>query len=289
MPLDYERLKNWREPPLRHAWEAKDSIVYALGLGLGADLQDPVQLQFVYEQRLRALPTMATVLAPRFGWLYRTQAGIAPALCVHGDQSLRLHRPLPATGEVIGDLAITHIEDKGSGKGAIVHFDRTLRDAVDGSLVATLGATMFCRGHGGFGGRAQAPHPAPAPLPSRAPDASWEWATFAQQALLYRQSGDRNPIHSDPAAAAAAGFARPILHGLCSFGIASCILLKERMAWDPGALESIRARFVSPLYPGETLVLQCWDEPGGLRFRCLCKERAVVVLDLGLANGAATA
>jgi acyl dehydratase len=293
MRLDYERLKGWREPPLRHAWGESDSILYALGLGvgagLGADPDDGGPLRFVYEQApqgLQALPTMAAVLAPDFGWLYRTKAGIDPVLCVHGEQSLRLHRPLPATGEVVGDLRITHIVDKGPGKGAIVHFERTLRDAGDGTLLATLGATMFCRGHGGFGGPAQGP-PAPPAVPARAPDAVWEWPTFLQQALLYRQSGDRNPIHSDPATASAAGFARPILHGLCTFGIASCLLLKERLQWSAGALQSLRARFVSPLYPGETVAMEFWDEPRGLRFRCRSKERGVVVLDHGIANEAA--
>lgn len=286
MPLDYQRLKGWREPPLRHAWGANDSMLYALGLGLGADPNDTAQLRFVYEEGLQALPTLATVLAPRFGWLYRTGAGIDPVQCVHGQQSLRMHRPLLAAGEVVGDLEVTHIVDKGPGKGAIVYFERRLRDAADGTLLATLGASMFCRGHGGFAGPSEGPAAPPA-IPARAPDAVWEWPTFPQQALLYRQSGDRNPIHSDPATAAAAGFPRPILHGLCTFGIASCILLKERLGWAPEALRSVRARFVSPLFPGETLVLESWDEPDGLRFRCRGKERGVVALDHGIANEAA--
>lgn len=283
MPLDFARLQGWREPPLRHAWSESDSMLYALGLGVGADPGDPAQLRFVYEEGLEALPTLATVLAPRFGWLYKTEAGIDPVQCVHGEQSLRLHRPLPPSGEVLGDLQVTHIVDKGRGKGAIVNFERRLRDARDGTLLATLGATMFCRGHGGFGGPAEGP-PAPPAVPARAPDAVWEWPTFPQQALLYRQSGDRNPIHSDPATAAAAGFPRPILHGLCTFGIASCILLKERFGWAPQALHSLRARFVSPMFSGETVVLECWDEPQALRFRCRSKERGVVALDQGIAN-----
>jgi acyl dehydratase len=285
MALDAGRLAAWREPPLRHAWSARDAILYALGLGVGADAQDHAQLRFVSEEGLKALPTLATVLAPNFGWLYRTNAGIDPLQCVHGGQSLRIHRPLPAAGEVIGELEVTRLVDKGAGKGAVVHFERRLHDAADGTLLATLGASMFCRGHGGFGGSAQGPAAPPA-VPARAPDAVWEWPTFAQQALLYRLSGDRNPIHWDPATAARAGFARPILHGLCTFGIAGCILMKERLGWAPEALQSLHARFVAPLFPGETVVLECWDEPGGLRFLCRGKERGVVALDQGVAHAA---
>ncbi len=283
MQLDYARLKDWREPALRHAWDEKDTILYALGLGLGADPCDRAALRFVYGRGLLAMPTMATVLAPNFGWLYRTQAGIDPLLCVHGEQSLRLHRPLPPAAQAVGELAITHIVDKGPGRGAIVHFERTLRDARDGALLATLGASMFCRGHGGFGGPAEGP-PDPRPMPARPPDACFDWPTFPQQALLFRLNGDLNPIHSDPQRAAAAGFARPILHGLCTFGMAACIVLRERLAWDPAALQAIRARFVSPLYPGETLQLECWDEPEGLRFRGRSGERGVLVLDHGRIN-----
>lgn len=283
MPLDSARLDGWREPPRRHRWGASDSILYALGLGVGSDPTDPSQLRLVVEQGLLALPTMATVLAARFGWLYRTGAGIDAVQCVQGEQGLRVHHPLPPAGEVVGDLEITHLVDKGPGNAAIVHFERRLRDASDGTLFATLTASMFCRGHGGFGGVREGPRPKP-PAPARPPDSVWEWPTLPQQALLYRQSGDRNPIHSDPVVAAAAGFSRPILHGLCTYGIASCILLKERLEWSPEALRSLHARFVSPLYPGETLVMECWDEPDGLRFRCSSKERGQVVLDRGVAN-----
>lgn len=286
--LDAQRLRGWREPPLRHAWTAQDSILYALGLGLGADPCDESQLRFVHEPQLLALPTLATVLAPRFGWLYRTEAGIDPRLCVHAHQGLRLHRPLPAAGEGVGGLEITHLVDKGAGQGAIVHFRRDLRDAADGALLATLDASMFCRGHGGFGGEREGPPSSP-PVPDRAPDGRWEWPTFAQQALVYRQSGDRNPLHSDPEVARAAGFPRPILHGLCTWGIAACILLRERLGWRPEALRSLDARFVSPVFPGETLVLECWDEPDGVRFRCGVKERGTVALDRGVLNGPAGA
>lgn len=283
MPLDYARLKAWREPSCLHAWSEKDTILYALGLGLGSDPRDPAQVRFVYEPGLAALPTMATVLAANFGWLYRTGAGIDPLRCVHGEQSLRLHRPLPAAAQVRGELAVTNIVDKGPGLGAVVHFERTLHDTRDGALLATLGASMFCRGHGGFGGPTQGP-PGPPPPPERPPDDRFEWPTYAQQALMFRQNGDRNPIHSDPQVAAAAGFPRPILHGLCTFGIAAFILIKQRLGWDPAALESIRARFVAPLFPGETLELECWDAPEGLHFRGRSKERGLVTLDQGLAT-----
>lgn len=258
--------------------------MYALGLGLGSDPVDATQLRFVQESGLAALPTLATVLAPRFGWLYRTGVGIDSLRCVHAEQSLCIHRPLPAAGEVIGDLTVTDLVDKGPGAGAVVYFQRRLWDARDGALLATLDAAVFCRGQGGFSGSRDAPASAPA-MPERAPDARWSWPTFAQQAIWYRQSGDRNPIHSDPAVARAAGFERPVLHGLCSYGIAAFVLLRERLNGDPTALRRLRARFVSPFYPGETLLIECWDEPRGLRFRCRSLERGVLVLDRGELNG----
>ena len=143
MSLDYRKLKGWKEPPLCHSYSARDSMFYALSVGLGADPRDEKQLRFVYEKGLQALPTMATVLASPFGWLYRADAGVTKVKAVHGEQGFRMHRPLPPAGDIVGELAVTDIVDKGRDKGAIVYFERTLRERASGALICTLAATIF--------------------------------------------------------------------------------------------------------------------------------------------------
>lgn len=283
MPLDYRKLKGWREPPLRHAYRAADTQLYALGVGLGADPTDASQLAFVNETRLRALPTMATVLASPFGWLYRADAGITPAKCVHGEQGLRIHRPLATTGELIGELEVTDIVDKGRDKGAIVYFERRLRDAVSDELVCTLTASMFCRADGGYDGPPGEVHAAQA-LPARAPDAVCDIETLPQQALLFRLNGDFNPLHADPATARAAGFNRPVLHGLCTYGIVGHALLRTCADYDPARLASMHARFSAAVFPGDRITTEIWEEGGAVLFRARVATRNAVVLDNGRAE-----
>lgn len=297
MALDVARLLHWREPPLRHAYSAADTMRYALGVGLGAaaegaaeaadgsGLCDPQLLRHVHEAQLQALPTLATVLAARFGWLYRTDTGVTAAQCVHAGQALRLHAPLPAAGEVVGTLAVTGIDDKGPGRGALVHFRRELRDAHRGMLLCTLDASMFCRADG----HAVATHGAVpvvrAPLPARAPDAVIDTPTFGQQALLFRLCGDFNPIHADPVLARAAGFERPLLHGLSTYGAVAHALLRAFAAGDVRRFGAIEVRFSKPVYPGERLRTAAWSDGGGrVRFRTTVPQRGVTVLDQGFAE-----
>jgi len=282
MPLDYERLRAWREAPVRHRYGRRDTILYALGVGLGADPVDAGQLRFVQEQDLRALPTLATVLAARFGWLYEAGAKVTAGQCVHGEQGLVVHTPLPPEGEVVGDLVVTDIVDKGADKGAIVYFERTLRDVESGRALCTLHANIFCRADGGFGGPRQSPGRRPA-LPDRVPDTVCDLPTVPQQALLYRLNGDPNPIHWDPAAASAAGFRQPILHGLCTFGVVGHALLRARCGYDPARLRAMSVRFSAPVYPGETIRTEMWHEGDAALFRARVVERDVVVLDGGRA------
>nr|ART36344.1 C781 [uncultured bacterium]ART37418.1 E135 [uncultured bacterium] len=283
MAIDYRRLLDWPVPEVRQTYSVRDSQLYALAVGLGADPVDTRQLPFVYEQASQALPMQAVVLGYPGFWMKDPATGVDWVRLVHAEQGLRLHRPLPASGEVIGRTRVVGINDKGPGKGAIVYSQRTLHDAVSDALIATLDSSTFCRGDGGCGG-SDAPPMRLAPTPERAPDAVCELPTLPQQALLYRQCGDFNPLHADPQVARAAGFERPILHGLCTFAVAGHALLRTLCDYDPARLTQLQARFSAPVYPGETLRTEIWREAGAVAFRTLAVERKLVVLSHGRAQ-----
>jgi acyl dehydratase len=285
--IDYQKTKAWRSGPVRHAYTTRDTILYALGVGFGADPLDANELRYVYEKELSAVPTMAAVLAsPGFWMRERKELGIDFLKLVHGEQGITIHSPLPAAGTLIGESRVSRIVDKGEGKGAVMHVEKTLTDEADGRLLATVEMVLFLRGDGGFsknGGGDEAAPSAPA-VPESKPDARIELPTRADAAVLYRLSGDTNPLHIDPAVAAKAGFDKPILHGLATYGNACRGILARYCGHDASRLKSIRARLTSPVFPGETLVLECWRAGGNeVAFRASVKERGVQVL----ANGRA--
>ena len=287
MAIDYQKLKNWHFPEIEHSYRAQDTILYALGLGFGADPMDRNQLQFVYEESLQALPTMAVVLGSRGSVTRDPASGIDWKQVLHGEQGLTIHQPLPATGTVIGRGFIDEIVDKGAGKGALLYSRRELRDKETGALLATLTSTSFCRGDGGFGGPSGPTRPVHR-LPERAPDLVADIPTLPQAALIYRLSGDYNPLHADPEVAKVAGFDRPILHGLCSFGVAGHALLRMLCDYDPRRLKRMDVRFSSPVFPGETIRTKIWrEEAGRIGFRCRVLGRDVVAINNGLAEIAA--
>jgi acyl dehydratase len=284
MAINYERLKNWPFSEVEHDYRAKDTILYALGLGFGADPMDRDQLRFVYEEGLQAVPTMATVLAYPGQFAKNPESGIDWKRVVHGEQSVVIHQPLPAAGTVVGRTVIEEIVDKGAGKGALLYSRRDVRDKASGALLASLRSTSFLRGDGGFGGPSGPTRPAHA-LPERPPDIICDIATLPQAALIYRLSGDYNPLHADPEIGKAAGFPRPILHGLCTFGIAGHALLRTLCGYDPTRLTRMEARFSSPVFPGETVRTEIWHEgQGRAGFRCRVLEREAVVINNGLAE-----
>jgi acyl dehydratase len=287
MPIVYEKLKNRPFAPVEHAYSPKDCMLYALGVGLGADPLDAKQLRFVYEDGLAMLPTMPVVIGSPGFWAREPDTGITWKSVLHGEIGLSILKPLPVQGTVIGKTSIVEIVDKGPGRGALIYSKRDIVDKASGELLAVVTSTSFCRADGGFGGPA-GPAPKPHPIPERPADASCELRTLAQSALIYRLSGDYNPLHADPAVAAAGGFDRPILHGLCSYGVAGHAILRTLCDYDASRLRRLDARFSSPVFPGETIRTEMWNEgPGKAAFRCFVVERNQMVLDNGRAEFAA--
>ena len=283
MAIDYDRLLNWPLPEIRQKLTPKDTMLYALGLGLGADPMDEKQLRFVYERDLQALPTMSVVLAPLGFWMKAPEVGVDWKKLLHGEQAITLHRQVPAEGEIVGRSRVAALVDKGKDKGALAFIERTISDAVTGETIATLSSTSFLRGDGGFGGPS-GPTPEPHELPAREPDAICDLPTLTQAALIYRLSGDYNPLHADPDVARHAGFQRPILHGLCSLGVAGHAILRTICDYDPAHMRSLKLRFSSPVYPGETIRTEMWVDGAEVSFRARALERDVVVLNNGLAT-----
>ncbi len=283
MPLDYEKLKKWKIEDITQTYDADDVILYALGIGLGHDPVDPLQLPFVYEPHLKVLPTISTVLAQPFAWLNKADAGVTRVKMVHAEQGVHLHKPLPVAGQVHSETKLTNIIDKGSEKGALVYSERKLYEDRTGDLLASLTVTTLCLADGGFGGPS-GPIPVPPAMPQRAPDCTCVLPIMAQAALLYRLNGDRNPLHADPEIARRAGFERPILHGLCTFGMAGHALLRTFCGYNPEKLVSISARFSAPVYPGETLTIEMWRDAQMVAFRARVLERDAVVLNFGQAK-----
>ena len=283
MAIDYDKLKNWDFGEIEQTYTTKDSILYALGLGLGADPMDERQLRFVYEDGMAALPTMSVVLGYPGFWLKDPETGVDWVKVLHGEQGIIVHKPLPAEGTVVGKTRVTEIIDKGEGRGALILSERDVVDKASGDLLATLTSTTFARGDGGFGGP-EGPSPKPHALPERDADEVCDLPTLPQAALIYRLSGDFNPLHADPKVAIAAGFERPILHGLCTLGVAGHALLKTVCGYDPARFKSMALRFSAPVYPGETIRTEIWRDDGVISFRSSVVERDVVVLNNGRAE-----
>jgi acyl dehydratase len=283
MAIVYDKLLALKIPDVELAYTERDPIFYALSLGLGQDPMNADELPFVYEENTKVLPTFPVVVAHPGFWARELDTGIDWVKVVHGEHDLVLHRPLPARGTVTSQTRVIEVIDKGPGKGALVISRRKLNDKATGQLHATITQTTFCRGDGGFGGP---PRTAPEPhaLPARAPDAVCDLITRPEMALLYRWNGDMNPLHADPAIATAAGFPRPILHGLATFGVTGHAILKTICGYDPARFRSMAVRFSAPVYPGETIRTEMWRDGTIVSFRAHAVERDVVVLNNGRAE-----
>jgi acyl dehydratase len=286
--IDYDVVKNWNFGEIIHAYTARDTMLYALGIGMGADPLNESELRFVYEGALQAVPTMVSVLGTPGAWLRDPRTGADYSKMVHGEQSIRLLGELPPEATVVATNRVVSLTDKGAGKGAIAVTLRRLREQSSGDLLAESRQMTFLRGDGGFSEKSGISDPGPEPnseVPDRAPDIEVSLPTLDRQALLYRLSGDFNPLHSEPAVARAAGFTRPILHGLCTYGMAAHALLKTVCGYRAERLRELAVRFTAPVYPGETIRFQLWRRaPGEMQLRARIDARDVIILNNGLAR-----
>jgi acyl dehydratase len=264
----------------RQSLTRADVALYALGVGA-------TELSFVYEEGIKVLPTMAATMAyPGFIWR-DPRFRINWRRVLHGETSITIRAPLPVEGELIGLTSIGPIVDKGAEKGAIAYQTREIYH-VDGTHLATVRNATLLRDEGGCGGSVEK-QPPPHPLPDRAPDMVHTLATAENQAMIYRLSGDLNPLHVDPMVAQAAGFARPILHGLATYGVAGRAVLATLCGNEPDRLQRLDVRFSSPVYPGETIRTEIWREDAGenggrAAFRAIVEEREQIVLNNGYAE-----
>jgi acyl dehydratase len=279
MALDYESLMATSIVDLPLSYADTETMLYALSIGFGRDPLDEKELPFVCEHRglIKTVPSFATVLIPDMfppdlGWDY--------SQVLHAEQRLTLFRPVPAEAELLINKRIVDVFDRGPKFGAMVLFEAEGRFAKDDTVVFTLSNTIVARGDGGFGGP-NGKGPAPHRIPRRQADLYCDFETRADQALYYRLTGDRNPLHSDPTAARKAGFDAPILHGLCTYGIACHAILKTICAYDHTLITGLDARFSSPVLPGDTVTTAMWQEGNIVSFQCTAKERGVVVLKNG--------
>ena len=270
MPLDPNAIGAKTDPQL-FSWNDRDTLLYALGVGAGVDdLAFTTENSHDIEQQV--LPTYAVIACLPFA----AAAKIGTfnfAMLLHGSQGIRLYEPLPPAGKLSVVAEVADIQDKGEGKNAIVMLKATGTNPDTGTVVAETFTTAVIRGEGGFGGQ-PGQRPVAPEIPDREPDANIALPTRADQALIYRLSGDRNPLHSDPwFARELAGFPKPILHGLCSYGVAGRALVAELGGGDARKVTAIDARFTSPVFPGETLTTSIWrTESGRAVFRTVAAE-----------------
>lgn len=265
MPIRYPAILEMAERNQELSYSEEQTMLYALAVGMGADPLDETELAFIYEKGLKALPALASMVAWHAMPSIR-QLGLDHSRVLHGAEEITLHRPMPAAAQLIADTVIPAVYDKGPARGAIVIRETRLRCARDGQPLATVRKTFLARGDGGFGGPSLST-PSLDAVPARPADSTIDLPIRADQAALFRLCGDRNPLHIDPQAARAAGFPAPILHGLCTYGFTCRAVLKSFGCNDVNVIESHAARFVAPIYPGETLRIEMWRDGETVSFR----------------------
>lgn len=275
MPIDPDRVLAAELAESTHTWNEDDVILYHLGVGAGDPPIDAGELEYTYEANLKVLPSFATI--PMFPSMMNVLdidgLDINPAMILHGSQAFEIHRPIPTAATVTNRARVTDVYD--TGKGAVVVIEI---ESVDGSdaPIFTNTASIYIRGGGGFGGVSgrEPGHVAP----DRQPDRVVVSPTLPQQALLYRLSGDKNPLHADPAFAAFGGFDRPILHGLCSYGIVCKAAVDSVFGGDVTTVSGFAARFAGVVFPGETIVTRLWETEGGYMLEARTEGRDTPVI-----------
>ena len=280
MTFDAERLLNRDFPPVQQTYTAKDCMLYALGVGMGIDPLDENCLRFVYEEDIKVLPSQSVMMAHPGFWAKEEDTGLDWVQVLHLGQEIIMHQPFPSAGTVEAKTRITQVVDKGARIGALIVSDRVVKDVATGEDICTLVTTILARGNGGFGGEHKS-KPKTDVMPNSAPDIVCDLPTLPQQALLYRLSGDYNPLHASPSVAQNAGFKAPILHGLCTMGVATHALIKSCCDYDTERFRRMRLRFSAPVYPGETLRTEIWNKGNEVLFRCKSLEQDKVVINNG--------
>ena len=280
MAITYDAIMGYEVPDVTQTLSDADCILYALGVGFGTQPVHPGHLRHVYEEGLEVLPMMANVVAYPGFWLKDPATGVDWKRVLHGEQVFTIHRPLPVGVKLRGKTRIVGVDDKGAAFGAFMFARRDVVEEATDEPVCTLEQTTLLRGDGGCGGRDGRPRPVHR-LPRHDPDLHHDLAVAPEAALVYRLSGDRNPLHVDPAVAKAAGFERPILHGMCTMGYAGHAVMAAVCDYDGSRIRTMQVRFTAPAYPGETLRTEMWIDGGIVSFRTRALERDTVVLGNG--------
>ena len=275
--IDRRYLMDLTIPETELSFGTRDALLYALSIGLGTEPTLAAELPYVYERGLRVFPTMAVVISGKAAWLHDPAAGVNYKGIVHGSERLEVLGDLPPGEPLVLRERVLDVLDKGTS-GAIIVAERTLSEKISGKPLARIETQYFCRFDGQFGG-ARGPAPVFRTVPAGTPDRSMPVPVEASRPLLYRLNGDDNPLHVDPEHARAAGFSGPILHGLCTFGIAAVTLWRDR---PEASIRVFEARMASPVITPAELTVESWDaEDGAVAFRV--REGRRVVLDRGRA------
>ena len=280
MTFDPEKLWNKDFPVVQQTYTAKDCMLYALGVGMGIDPLNEETLRFVYEENLKVLPSQSAMMAHPGFWAKEEDTGLDWVKVLHAGQEIIMHKPFPHEGTVESKTRITSVTDKGERIGALIVSDRVVSDVTTGEDICTLVTTLLARGDGGFGGERKAT-PKTDIIPKSEPDMVCDLPTQPQQALIYRLTGDFNPLHVSPIVARNAGFKAPILHGLCTMGVATHALVKSCCNYDTSRFKRMRLRFCAPVYPGETIRTEIWINGNEIAFRCKSLEQDKVVINNG--------
>ncbi|NEU99556.1 MaoC/PaaZ C-terminal domain-containing protein [Bradyrhizobium uaiense] len=281
MPIDYPAILNLKAEAAHYSWSDRDVMLYALGIGMGSDPLNEKELQFVNEafataRSLKVIPTFASVCVWRAG---PGEIDLNRVMLLDGERDITFHKPIPVAARVTADARVRGVYDKGKNKGAVIQNEVVVKDD-EGDKIVTIVSSTFARGDGGFGGPSKG-MPEPHQVPRRAPDRSIDISTRSDQALLYRLSGDRNPLHSDLEFARRAGFPKPILHGMCTYGLTCRAVLQTYADYDPSAFHRHRARFSAPVFPGETITIDLWKNGSSISFEARVRERQVTVAKNG--------